>query len=100
MRKEIVPLGSSYVNANLTGKARFELNVSRHEINNNREVIKAWVKETGYEIQKQVASNCIQIFQENNLKYEKKDLLSEDAEKDFAKENLSSMERILSESPV
>ena len=44
--KEIVPLASSYVDINLTGKARFELNVSRHELN-NREVIKAWVKETG-----------------------------------------------------
>ena len=60
-------------------------------------MIKAWVKETGRVIQKQVASNCIRILQKNNLKFEEEDLLSEDAENDFAKENLLSMEHVLSE---
>mgnify|MGYP004518842027 CR=1 FL=1 len=94
--QEIIPFGSAYVKVNLTGKSRFELNVSRHELNNNREVIKAWVKETGCVIQKRVASNCIKILQKNDLKYEEKDLLLEEAENDFAKENLLSMEYVLS----
>ena len=93
----IVPMGVAYVLVNLTGKSRFELNVSRHELNNNREVIKNWIEKVGKIIQRKVVENCIQAFEENGLEYDQDNLLTEKGNEDFAKECYENMKKILSE---
>lgn len=93
----IVPIGVAYVSVNLTGKSRFELNVSRHELNKNREAIKKWIEKVGKNIQRKVAENCIQVFEENGLEYDQEDLLVAKGNDDFAKECYENMKNILSE---
>ena len=65
----IVPIGVGYVIVNLTAESRLELNVSRHELNNNREIISKWNKRVGCVVQKKVAENCIRVLKENNLDF-------------------------------
>lgn len=91
----IVPIGVGHVIVNLTAEARLELNVSRHELNNSREVISKWNKRVGGVVQKKVAENCIRVLKENNLEFKIEDLLSQEAESSFAKECLLNMEDIL-----
>ena len=93
----IVPIGVTYVSVNLTGKSRFELNVSRHELNKNREVIKKWGQKAGKIIQRKVVQNCKQVFEENGLEYDQEDLLVAKGNDDFAKECYENMKNILSE---
>lgn len=81
----IIPLGVGYVKANLTADSRLELNISRHELNNNKDVIRKWNKQVGYEIQRKVAENCINVLKKNNIDFEIHDLLSE-REESFLKE--------------
>ena len=91
----IVPIGVGYVRVNLTSEARLELNVSRHELNNSREVIDKWLKNIGSIIQKKVAEHCIQVLRDNNLDFKIQDLLSKDAGDIFEEECLLSMQDIL-----
>lgn len=91
----IVPIGVGHVIANLTAESRFELNVSRHELNNNKEVISKWNKYVGCVIQKKVAENCVRVLKENNLEYKTDDLLLQDVEGSLAKESLLNMRCIL-----
>ena len=63
----IVPIGVGYVIVNLTAESRLELNVSRHELNNNREIISKWNKRVGCVVQKKVAENCIRVLKEKYL---------------------------------
>lgn len=93
----ITPIGFCYVKANFTAEARFELNVSRHELNNNREVINKWNKKIGYTIRKKVAENCISVLRENNIDFEINNLLAQDGEDSFAKESLLMMRKVLNE---
>lgn len=90
-------IGVTYVSVNLTGKSRFELNVSRHELNKNREVIKKWGQKAGKIIQRKVVQNCKQVFEENGLEYDQEDLLVAKGNDDFAKECYENMKNILSE---
>ena len=87
----------NYVSVNLTGKSRFELNVSRHELNKNREAIKKWIEKVGKNIQRKVAENCMQVFEENGLEDDQEDLLVAKGNDDFAKECYENMKYILSE---
>lgn len=93
----ITPMGFCYVKANFTTEARFELNASRHELNNNREVINKWNKKIGNIIQKKVAENCISVLRENNIDFEINNLLAQDEEDPFAKENVLLMRKVLNE---
>ena len=93
----ITPMGFCYVKANFTTEARFELNVSRHELNNNREVINKWNKKIGNIIQKKVAENCISVLRKNNIDFEINNLLAQDEEDPFAKENVLLMRKVLNE---
>ena len=93
----IVPLGVSYAIVNLTAEARLELNVSRHELNNNREIISGWVNNVGCIIQRHVAKNCARIFIKNGLDFKIEDLFSQDDNNLFAKECLLGMKDILKE---
>ncbi len=95
--QSIIPIGVGYVVANLTAESRLELNVSRHELNNNREIISKWNKRVGCVIQKKVAENCIQVLKANNLRFKREDLLSRDVEGTFAKEAYLNMKDILRE---
>lgn len=95
--QSIIPIGVGYVVANLTAESRFELNVSRHELNNNREIISKWNKRVGCVIQKKVAENCIRVLNANNLSFKREDLLSGDVEGTFAKEAYLNMKDILRE---
>lgn len=69
----------------MTADSRLELNISRHELNNNKDVIRKWNKQVGYEIQRKVAENCINVLKKNNIDFEIHDLLSE-REESFLKE--------------
>ena len=93
----IVPIGVGYVIVNLTAESRLELNVSRHELNNNREIISKWNKRVGCVVQKKVAENCIRVLKENNLDFKIEDLLSQNVEGFFEKECLFNMKDILRE---
>ena len=90
-------MGFCYVKANFTTEARFELNASRHELNNNREVINKWNKKIGNIIQKKVVENCISVLRENNIDFEINNLLAQDEEDPFAKENVLLMRKVLNE---
>lgn len=83
--------------SNLTAESRLELNVSRHELNNNREIISKWNKRVGCVVQKKVAENCIRVLKENNLDFKIEDLLSQNVEGFFEKECLFNMKDILRE---
>lgn len=93
----IVPIGAGCVIVNLTAESRLELNVSRHELNNNREIISKWNKRVGCVIQKKVAENCIRVLKENNLDFKIEDLLSQNMEGFFEKECLFNMKDILTQ---
>lgn len=95
--QSIIPIGVGYVVANLTAESRLELNVSRHELNNNREIVSKWNKRVGRVIQKKVAENCIRVLKVNNLSFKREDLLSGDVEGTFAKEAYLNMKDILRE---
>ena len=88
----IVPIGVGYVIVNLTAESRLELNVSRHELNNNREIISKWNKRVGCVVQKKVAENFIR-----DLDFKIEDLLSQNVEGFFEKECLFNMKDILRE---
>ena len=73
----IVPIGVGYVQANLTASARLELNITRHEVSQNQDMIEKWCDEVGKKIQRKVVENCIHIFKENELEFDMKSLLAE-----------------------
>lgn len=91
----IVPMGICHIVANLTGKSRFDLNVTRHELNQSREVLEAWNQRVGIVVQRKVAEKCYNVLKENNLTFKVTDLLSEDTEEFLAKKSLLSLRSIL-----
>ena len=93
----IIPLGVGYVKANLTADSRLELNISRHELNNNKDVIRKWNKQVGYEIQRKVAENCINVLKKNNIDFEIHDLLSEREESFLKEKSFLTMRNVLNE---
>lgn len=95
--QSIVPIGVGYVVANLTAESRLELNVTRHELNNNREVNSRWVQHVGCIIQRKVAENCIRVLRKNNLDFEIEDLLTQKTEDSLEKEYFTNMKKILRE---
>lgn len=59
----------------------------------HREVINKWNKKIGNIIQKKVAENCISVLRENNIDFEINNLLAQDEEDPFAKENVLLMKK-------
>lgn len=93
----IVPLGKCNIIINLTARARVSLNVTRHELNNNREEIVNWNKNIGRIIQKQIAENCIRVLRKNNLDFSVESLVSYEQGNDWTKQSISSIKQILRE---
>lgn len=95
--QNIVPIGVGSVTSNLTGRARFELNVSRHELDLSREVVEQWIKQSGVIIQEKVAKKCIDTFELLGLDYEEKDMISVDVDNNntVLKECVESMRKVI-----
>lgn len=93
----IVPLGGCNIIINLTAMARVALNVTRHELNNNREEIAHWNKNVGRIIQKQIVENCIRVLRKNNLDFSVDSLVSYEQGNDWTKQSISSIKQILRE---
>lgn len=91
----IVPMGICHIVANLTGKSRFDLNITRHELNQSREVLEAWNQRVGIVVQSKVAEKCYNVLKENNLTFKVSDLLSEGTEEYLAKKSILSIRSIL-----
>jgi hypothetical protein len=66
--QQLIPLGVGWSICNLTADARFDLNVSRHEINMSRENIDLWINKYGTIIQEKVVKNCTEVFNKLGLK--------------------------------
>ena len=64
----LIPLGVGWSICNLTADARFDLNVSRHEINMSRENIDLWLNTYGTIIQRKVVERCTKVFDMLGLK--------------------------------
>lgn len=62
-----------------------------------RRLINKWNKKIGNIIQKKVAENCISVLRENNIDFEINNLLAQDEEDPFAKENVLLMRKVLNE---
>lgn len=77
--------------------ARVALNVTRHELNNNREEIAHWNKNVGRIIQKQIVENCIRVLRKNNLDFSVDSLVSYEQGNDWTKQSISSIKQILRE---
>lgn len=73
----VLPLGVGWSIVNLTSRARFDLNVSRHEINNNREVIDEWMDTYGKIVQRIIVERCTSILKKMNLQYSIEDILAD-----------------------
>lgn len=58
----LIPFKAHKFYMNLLGKARFELNITRHDINNDRVLIENWLNYYGVKIQKKVFNNVVKVF--------------------------------------
>lgn len=94
--QSIVPIGVGYVTANLTGTAKFDLNVSRHELVLSKEAIEKWIMNCGKKIQSEVAKECILAFDTLGLEYEINEMIcTNNSDNDFENEFTASMENVL-----
>lgn len=65
---QLLPFGFCKCVANLTATSRFPLNITRHNISNNIDIITKWFEETGNSIQNYVLENIINNFNKLNIK--------------------------------
>lgn len=94
--QRLVPLGNGWSICNLTADARFDLNVSRHEINLDRSVIDAWLDTYGILIQKKVAENCLRVFDEMNMSYSIQNIMvPRKSEEYFSRRCYDNMKKVL-----
>ncbi|MBD5502874.1 MAG: hypothetical protein HDR09_03710 [Lachnospiraceae bacterium] len=64
----LIPFKVGYYKCNFFGESRFELNVTRHDINRDSSLINAWMQQYGKEIQKEVIRNVMDKLKECGLK--------------------------------
>ena len=64
----LIPFKIGYYKCNFFGESRFELNVTRHDINRDNSLISKWMKHYGKEIQREVIRNVIYKLKECGLK--------------------------------
>lgn len=64
----LVPFKMGYYKCNFFGDSRFELNVTRHDINRDSSLINKWIKNFGKIIQKEVIENVVTKLSECGLK--------------------------------
>jgi len=83
--QQLIPLGVGWSICNLTADARFDLNVSRHEINMSRENIDLWINKYGTIIQEKVAESCTEVFNRLGLKLSIDKNIKTDSENDYFK---------------
>lgn len=60
----LIPLKANVFSCNLLGDARFQLNITRHDINNDRLLIEKWVNKYGTKIQNKVIHNITEKLNE------------------------------------
>jgi len=78
----IAPFGFSRSIVNLTGKSRFDLNVSRNAINESPTLLSQWSNDVGFKIQKYVIEEILKTFKSYGIEFYdiKKDLVTSCAE--------------------
>lgn len=64
----LVPFKTGYYKCNFFGDSRFELNVTRHDINRDSSLINKWMNHYGQEIQKKTITNVINTLRACGLK--------------------------------
>lgn len=64
----LVPFKMGYYKCNFFGDSRFELNVTRHDINRDSSLINNWIKIYGKKIQKEVIENVVTKLKECGIK--------------------------------
>lgn len=64
----LVPFKIGYYKCNFFGDSRFDLNVTRHDINRDSSVIKNWIEVYGEKIQKAVINNIMEKLKKCGLK--------------------------------
>lgn len=79
----LIPLGVGWSMCNLTADARFDLNVSRHEINMSRENIDLWIKKYGKIIQEKVVQRCTEVFNKTGLKFSINKIINDSGEDNY-----------------
>ena len=63
----LLPFGFCKCVANLTATSRFPLNITRHNISNNLDIINKWLEQTGDSIQDYVLKNIIENLKKINI---------------------------------
>jgi hypothetical protein len=71
----IAPIGMCRAGCNLTGDARFELNVTRSTINESPVLITRWVANYGHQIHTAIISRLTALFEQLQLGYRWKELI-------------------------
>lgn len=90
----LLPFGFCKCVANLTATSRFSLNITRHNISNNYDVINHWLKQTGNDIQMHVLSNIISTLKHLNCKINYEELVSRNSSKSLFSRLCSSQAKI------
>jgi hypothetical protein len=66
----IAPIGACRSKCNLTGAARFELNVSRNAINESPTVLARWAMDVGGRIQSAIVKRVTQVLRANGVDFD------------------------------
>ena len=90
----LLPFGFCKCIANLTATSRFSLNITRHNISNNYDVINHWLKQTGDYIQMRVLNNIISKLEHLNCKINYEELISRNSPNSLFSRLSSSQARI------
>lgn len=65
----LIPFNTGFYRCNFFGESRFELNITRHDINRDGMLISGWIQKYGKSIQENVVKNIKNVLEKHGIKY-------------------------------